>query len=348
MPDTSSKDCAGGCGDELSDLLECLLDPLFLIDPDSGLITACNAAALRWQGCERSALVGQHCRILLPDSEDGSRHDLLERTRVHGNVFMEQPFALRGGSTARADLSASLWHRAAGDVIVIVLRDAEQRLAAQLLENEARLAAARLETLSRLSHEINNQLQALVMHEGPEFDDEVKGHIDQIVAAMSRMRAGARGLPVEPEAFIEEPLEPAGVTRAPADVHRVLFADDSDSIRRSLGLLLRHALPDSQVDLAADGEEAIACFKRGHPAVMVLDIQMPRKTGDQVVEEIVAFCRQEHWEEPRIAFCTGFTPPPGVQAVLEPPSRHVCLLKPVPPRDLLAAVEGLLAAARRS
>jgi two-component system chemotaxis response regulator CheY len=331
---------------ELSGLLDCMLDPLFIISAETGLIAHCNTAAVRWQGCDRGALVGQPFNILLAESEHTSRRELLERTCVYGHVFVEQTFALRGGQTVRADLSASMWHRADGDAVVLVLRDAEQRLAAQRLEVDARQTAARLDTLARLSHEINNPLQALLMHDGAHFDESVRGHINQIVGTMHRMREEEavppphRPLPAAPDAC------PAHGTLAPADTRRILVADDSDSIRRSLGLLLRSALPDTTVDLAGDGEDALARFKEGHPAVMVLDILMPRKTGDEVVEDIVAFCRQEQWEEPRIVFCTGYTPPPVVQAALAPPSRHTCLLKPVPPRDLLAAVEELVAAAR--
>lgn len=346
MPEALSTRSAADRAGELAGLLDGLLDPLFLIAADTGLITDCNAAALRWQSCERSALVGQSFRILLPAATHECRHDLLEQMRVYGHVFMEQPFALRAGQVVRADLSASFWRRAAGDVIVLVLRDAEPRLATQRLETEARLAAARLETISRLSHEINNELQALLMHEGPEFDEAARDRLDRIVAVMRRMRAEVTA-PVAAEAVFDEPpaTAPCGQP-TPCDSRRILVADDSDSVRQSLSLLLRQALPDAVVDLVDNGEDAVACFGRTHPAVIVLDILMPRKTGDQAFAEILAICRQEGWEEPRIVFCTGYTLPPSIQAALVPPSRHLCLLKPVSPRDLLAAVAGLVAAAR--
>jgi CheY-like chemotaxis protein len=323
-----------------------VLDPLFIISAESGLITRCNAAAVRWQSCERGALLGQSFHILLAEEELESRRNLLAHTCVHGHVFMEQAFALRGGKAVRADVSASMWHRADGDVIVLVLRDAELRLATQRLEIEARQAAARLDTLARLSHEINNPLQALLLHDGREFDESARRHITQIADVMRRLRE-EEGMPtLAPPAAAKRRARPPGDTFVPADSGRILIADDADSIRMSLSLLLRNEMPDTAVDLAADGEQAIVQFKQGHQAVMMLDILMPKKTGDAVLEEIIDFCRQEHWEEPRIIFCTGYTPPPNVQAVLEPPSRHVCLLKPVMPRDLIAAIRQLVTAAR--
>jgi PAS domain S-box-containing protein len=345
MSQTQSMAAGGGSTGEIAALLDRILDPLFIIDAESGLISHCNTAALRWQGCEYNAAVGKPFRVLLPETETGTRQDLLAHTNVHGHVFMEQTFVGHGGRTVRVDLSASMWRRREGDAVVLILRDAESRLATQRSELAARQTAARLETLARLSHEINNPLQALLMHTGSEFDQTARDHVDQIAAAMRRMREEEEQALPHPPPAATHPAAPPLAALVRADPRRLLIADDSVAIRRSLSLLLQRAMPDLQVDLAADGEEAVGSFKQNHPAVIVLDVQMPRKSGDKVFEEVLAFCREQHWEEPRVAFCTGYTPPPGIVAALTPPTRHICLLKPVQPSDLRTAIRELVTAA---
>lgn len=62
---------------------------------------------------------------------------------------------------------------------------------------------------------------------------------------------------------------------------RVLVVDDSLSIRRALELTLRRAGYD--VQLARDGSEALDLLLAGPPAVVVLDIEMPRLDGFELL-----------------------------------------------------------------
>ena len=324
-------------------MLDCLLDPFFLVSAEDGTIFHCNAAALRWQGCTRSALVGQPFRALFADGDGGSREDLLAQVRVHGHVFTEQVFRLSGGRTVRADLSAAMQKWAGREWIAVHLRDAGPRIAAQSLEYQLREAAARERTIAELNHEINNPLQALLLRTATYPDAAVKKHVDEIAAVLKNLHKEQADAPDGSRVAGPGAARPDGQPGRTADIGRILIADDYDTIRRSLGMMLRGALPGVQVDLAADGEEAVALFKQRHPAVMLLDIMLPKKRGETVFEELRAFCRQERWEEPRIVFCTGYTPPETVRlAVEEPGGRHVCLLKPVPPAKLVSTVVDLV------
>jgi len=322
-------------------LLDCLLDPLFMVSAEDGVIIYCNTAALQWQGCNRSDLIGQPFVMLLAESETLSREDLIAQIRIRGHVFAEQTFLLRNGLTVRADLSASVHRWAGQDRIAVHLRDAEQRIAAQRMELQLREAEARQRTVAELNHEINNPLQALLMRPGTDSDETAKGHIERIATILRTLQnTRVGGDPVKRAAdagHSEQPLKCA-------DAGRILVADDFDTIREMLGLMLRRKLPGVQVDLAADGEQAVALFKKWHPAVIVLDFMMPKKTGEVVFAEIKAFCGEQNWEQPRIVFCTGYALPTALEAEVEAVgSHHLCLFKPVEPAKLVNTIISLVA-----
>ena len=65
---------------------------------------------------------------------------------------------------------------------------------------------------------------------------------------------------------------------------RILVADDNRDTAQSLQQLLR--LSGHEVQLAYDGEEALAAFKRDEPDVALLDIGMPRLSGLDVARAI--------------------------------------------------------------
>ena len=325
-------------------LLDCLLDPMFIVSAEDATIIHCNSAALTWQGCQRSDLVGHPFNIFLAEPKDASREDLLAQIRVRGHVFVEQNFVLRNGETVRADLSASVHHWAGQDWIAVHLRDAEQRIAAQKMECQLREAAARERTVAQLNHEINNPLQALLMRTDGDSDDTIRDPVERIAVVLRKLQE-EQGDQVSSTSAVEAagPL-PDKSSIEKTNVQRVLIVDDYDMIRRMLGIMVGRKLPGVQVDLAADGEEAVELFKKGHPAVVVLDIMMPKRNGDVVFEEMKAFCQQQHWEEPRVVFCTGYTLPPAVRAEVEGPgSRHLCIFKPVEPAKLVKTVALLLA-----
>lgn len=65
---------------------------------------------------------------------------------------------------------------------------------------------------------------------------------------------------------------------------RVLVVDDHPSIVRLLQRVLqaeRH-----EVLIASDGEEALRRVRDEHPALVLLDVTMPRKNGFEVLQEL--------------------------------------------------------------
>ena len=69
---------------------------------------------------------------------------------------------------------------------------------------------------------------------------------------------------------------------------RVLIADDEPLARQRLEDLVR-ALPRAEVaGMAADGDEAVEAIRRLRPDLVFLDVQMPGKTGVEVVREVGA------------------------------------------------------------
>lgn len=67
---------------------------------------------------------------------------------------------------------------------------------------------------------------------------------------------------------------------------RVLIADDETMIRSSLRLLIEHEPGMAVVAEAADGDEAIAMADLHRPDVVLMDVQMPRRSGLEAAREI--------------------------------------------------------------
>jgi diguanylate cyclase (GGDEF)-like protein len=82
------------------------------------------------------------------------------------------------------------------------------------------------------------------------------------------VRAGART--ADPEAKVEQAI-------------RLLVADDESDYREALVLALG---PGYEVIGAVDGEEALALARSGHPDVILLDLNMPKLDGFQVLERL--------------------------------------------------------------
>ncbi|MBI1805050.1 MAG: response regulator [Ignavibacteriae bacterium] len=66
--------------------------------------------------------------------------------------------------------------------------------------------------------------------------------------------------------------------------HRILIVDDEDDLRE----LLSHVLSTQgyEIQSASNGEEAIAALQRGSYDLALLDIQMPKMNGIQVLQFI--------------------------------------------------------------
>jgi two-component system LytT family response regulator len=72
----------------------------------------------------------------------------------------------------------------------------------------------------------------------------------------------------------------------PADRVRVLVVDDEPLARMRIEDLLSHVEGAELVGTAANGVEAVDAIRSLHPDLVFLDVQMPGKTGIEVVREI--------------------------------------------------------------
>ncbi|KAG0758101.1 hypothetical protein G6F22_019740 [Rhizopus arrhizus] len=77
------------------------------------------------------------------------------------------------------------------------------------------------------------------------------------------------------------------MTEIPAPI-RVLVVDDHPLLRDGLAALLGAQADLQLLGEAADGEEAIACYQRLHPDVVLMDLQMPRLDGVEAIVRIRA------------------------------------------------------------
>ena len=68
--------------------------------------------------------------------------------------------------------------------------------------------------------------------------------------------------------------------------HKILIADDEPNILISLEYLMQRE--GYTVSVARDGEEAIAAILRDRPALVLLDVMMPKKSGFEVCQQVRA------------------------------------------------------------
>jgi len=142
----------------------------------------------------------------------------------------------------------------------------------------------------------------------------------------------------EPLDQIEQDAVDIGGERA-----RVLVVDDSEAIRTLFQVMLSMALPDVEIDTADNGQAAVEAFVRNRHSVLLLDLNMPVMDGPAAFRRIAEMCALHDWEMPRVVFCTGYAPPPMVRDIVDKPSRHRLLCKPVTEESLVQTVRSCLA-----
>jgi DNA-binding response OmpR family regulator len=81
---------------------------------------------------------------------------------------------------------------------------------------------------------------------------------------------------------------------------KILIADDEPNILISLEFLMKRE--GYEVVVARDGQEAMDAIERERPALVLLDVMMPIKTGFDVCHEVRA---SEHLRETRILMLTA-------------------------------------------
>ncbi len=113
---------------------------------------------------------------------------------------------------------------------------------------------------------------------------------------------------------------------------KIIIVDDSPQARRLLKLMILEHLPD--VEVLAEAPDAALAFeliKNLQPDLVLLDIEMPQKTGLQLAEELV-----EQKITCEIIFTTAYSAY-AIQAFRL--SAIDYLLKPIQEKDLITAIE---------
>lgn len=119
--------------------------------------------------------------------------------------------------------------------------------------------------------------------------------------------------------------------------NRVLVVDDDNALRESAASILRRC--GYSTTEAEDGEAAAASLAEHPVDVMVLDLRMPKMSGDELLEEL------EH--PPVVVLVSAYAPD---EDMLERVGDKIfkVLRKPVNPARLMEVVEEALAAAADS
>jgi DNA-binding NarL/FixJ family response regulator len=67
---------------------------------------------------------------------------------------------------------------------------------------------------------------------------------------------------------------------------RILIADDYAEVRRGLGEILAEAFPEADFSEAGDGDEVLSCLANSAYALLLLDINMPGRSGLDVLRDV--------------------------------------------------------------
>jgi DNA-binding response OmpR family regulator len=120
------------------------------------------------------------------------------------------------------------------------------------------------------------------------------------------------------------------------DAPLVLCADDDDDILSLVSLRLRRA--GFQVATAADGAEAVEIARNLRPALAVLDVMMPKRTGYEVLAELRG---DEALREMKVILLSARVQEGDIARGLDA-GADAYLAKPFKAQDLVAKVEELL------
>ena len=82
--------------------------------------------------------------------------------------------------------------------------------------------------------------------------------------------------------------------------HKIVIADDEPNILISLEFLMKRE--GYEVHVARDGEEAVAVLLRERPALVLLDVMMPKRTGFEVCQALRA---DERLKDVRVLMLTA-------------------------------------------
>jgi len=113
---------------------------------------------------------------------------------------------------------------------------------------------------------------------------------------------------------------------------KILVADDEDIVRTSLDGILKHG-GDYETDFALDGEEAVAKIRNVLYDAVLLDLEMPKISG----YDVLARAREIHPDLP-VIFITGKADVKKVAASIAKERLSGFIEKPFSPDEVLDVI----------
>jgi DNA-binding NarL/FixJ family response regulator len=117
---------------------------------------------------------------------------------------------------------------------------------------------------------------------------------------------------------------------------RVLLADDHETVRAGLKLIISAQADMEVVGEAGDGREAVARAQKLLPDIVVMDVSMPHMNGLKATEKLKAVCPQV-----KVLTLTRHTDDGYLQQILRAGASGY-VLKQSPPAELLHAIRAVV------
>jgi DNA-binding NarL/FixJ family response regulator len=122
---------------------------------------------------------------------------------------------------------------------------------------------------------------------------------------------------------------------------RVLSVDDHPLLREGIAAIINSQSDMTIISQAADGNEAIQCYREHRPDVTLMDLRMPDLSG---IDAMIAI--RGEFPEARIVMLTTFEGDVEIQRALEAGARGY-LLKNMPPSELVEVIRQVHAGKKR-
>src|SRR5689334_16434017 len=118
---------------------------------------------------------------------------------------------------------------------------------------------------------------------------------------------------------------------------RILLADDHETLRAGLKMIVNAQADMEVVGEAGDGRTAVACAEELLPDVVVMDVSMPHLNGLKATEKLKQLCPRVH-----VLALTRHTDDAYLQQILRAGASGY-VLKQSPPAELLRAIRAVVA-----
>jgi two-component system invasion response regulator UvrY len=120
------------------------------------------------------------------------------------------------------------------------------------------------------------------------------------------------------------------------DMAKILIADDHPAVRAGIRQLLKDDSSVTEIGEAGSGDETIACLQSGHWDMLILDINMPGRSGLDVLRNVRA-----SFPDTKVLVLSGFSERQyGLSAIKAGASGY--LPKECAPQDLLTATRAIM------